>query len=224
MVGLRVLFSGFLLAVLLMVVSSLSRTPVVSACTFSLRDSVREAELIAVGTIDDFRVLPTESVTQGEELGDRIPVEIDFSVSDYIKGSGPEVLLLYQPAVEIGHEGERISRILDGRTDCGSAMVLDDQCVLLLARSDSARYQKTTPFGCSADQSDVARRADLIRQLVDEQSTSEATEPAIVSLGDVGTGPTRSGSGFLWLLAALAGSGAAMVLTGAALVARRRPS
>ena len=193
----------------------------VSACTFSLRDSVRAADLIAVGTIDDFRVLPTESVTQGEELGDRIPVEIDFSVSDYIKGSGPEVLLLYQPAVEIGHEGERISRILDGRTDCGSAMVLYDQCVLLLARSDSARYQKTTPFGCSADQSDVASRADLIRQLVDEQSTSEATEPAIVSLGDVGTGPTRSGSGFLWLLAALAGTGAAMVLTGAALIARR---
>ena len=206
MATLRAFFAALLLATSLW---TLTVTPA-EACTFSLRDNVRAADLIAVGRIDDFRVLPAESVTHPEELGDRTPVEIHFSVSDYIKGSGPEVLLVYQPAVEIGHEGERISRILDSRANCGSGMVLDDQCVLLLARHDSARYEITTPFGCTAE----AEYTALIGQLVDEQSTSEATEPTIVSLGDVGTGPTRSGSEFPWLLAALAGTGAAMLLAG----------
>ncbi|MCH8161045.1 MAG: hypothetical protein IIB88_04015 [Chloroflexi bacterium] len=209
-------FRVFLIAVALTAPVWALHATTVSACTFSLRDNVRAADLIAVGRIDDIRVLPAESDPLLEEF-DLTPVEIQLAVSDYLKGVGSEDLLVYRTAVDLTYEGDRLSGIFTSRTDCGRAVGLGEHCVWLLAHRDSTHYETITPAGCTADQSAAAINADGIRQLLEEQAT---TAPTVVSLGDVGTGPTGSGSEFQWLLAATAGSGAAMLLAGAAL--RRR--
>ena len=216
--GVMAAFRVFLIALALAAPVWALNATTVSACSYSLRDSVRTADLIAVGTIEEFRVLPAESVTHPEEFGDWTPVEIHFSVSDYTKGSGPEVLLVFQPAEEIGREGEHISRIsMSNGTSCARGLGLGEHCVWLLAHRDSTHYETITPAGCTADQSAAAINADGIRQLLEEQAT---TDPTIVSLGDAGAGPTRSGSEFQWLVAAAAGSGVTMLLAGVAI--RRR--
>ena len=184
MAALRVLSGGLLLAMLVMFASSLSRTLLVSACTYSLRDSVRAADLIAVGTIDEFHVLGASSVAEPGEPGERMPVEIQVSVSNYLKGSGPEKLRVYTPAAEISPDGEVLG--LSSGTSCARAISLNSHCVLVLVRSVSGLYEENAPMRCSEGRPGVADFVVSMRQLIEEQAT---TDPTIVSLGDVGTGP-----------------------------------
>ncbi len=187
----------------------------VSACSYSLRDSVRTAELIAVGTIDEFHVLGASSVAEPGEPGALMSVEIQVSVSNYLKGSGPEKLRVSKPAAEISPDGEVLG--LASGTSCARAISLNSHCVLVLIRGASGLYEENAPMQCSEGRPGVADLVDSMRQLIDEIAT---TEPTIVSLGDAGNGPTGSGSEFPWLVAATAGSGAAMLLAGVAI--RRR--
>src|SRR3972149_6738427 len=100
MTGLRILLAACAIALPLW----LAQLTPAHACTYSLRDSIRAADVIATGTIGEMVVLPPESVEHPQDLGDRTPVEIKFSVEEYLKGSGSAELLIYQPAVEISYD------------------------------------------------------------------------------------------------------------------------
>ncbi len=210
-------FRVYLIAVALTApVWALNATPA-HACSYSLRDSVRTADLIAVGTIDEFHVLGASSVAEPGEPGELMSVEIQVSVSSYLKGSGPEKLRVSQTAAEISPDGEVLG--LASGTSCARGISLNSHCVLVLVRGASGLYEENAPMRCSEGRAGVADLAGSMSQLIDEIANAE---PTIVSLGDAGTGPTGSGNEYQWLLAASAGIGAAMLLAGAAL--RRRPS
>jgi hypothetical protein len=73
--------------------------------------------------VGEMAALPPESVEHPETLvGGRIPTEIKFNVSEYIKGSGPPTVLVYQATNP------------SAPTSCDMFFRPDDQYVLVLRR------------------------------------------------------------------------------------------
>ena len=135
--ALRLLFAAALVALPVW----LARADTSHACTYSLRDNIRSADLIAIGTVGEMLILRPESVGNPGELGDRTPVEVKFNVGEYIKGSGPATLLVYRPAVAISTDDTgRIVSIRDSNTDCGSIISTGDNYLALFFKSDPYRY------------------------------------------------------------------------------------
>lgn len=187
----------------------LAATTPAHACTFSLRDSILTAEIIATGTIGEMLVLPPESVEHPEVLGGRTPTEIKFAVEEYLKGAGPETLLIFQPAVDITNEGGRITAIVDSRV-CGSLISLGDPYVVLGNRSDPLRYEMIAGSGALSD-----------RQFVLDTIHEVLSEPAI--LPPLGTGPPPRDESSMTPLIAAAIAGFAFA-SGVLLLGRRHDS
>ena len=103
-----------------------------------LADRAAQADLIVVGEIGEMLVLPPESVAHLESRGSATPVEIKFLVSDSLKGSAPNPVLVYNPAYTITQEDGRITRIAG--TSCDIIASVGDTYVMFLRKIDTLRY------------------------------------------------------------------------------------
>lgn len=174
------------------------------------------ADAIVVGLVSNLRTVepPTK-----QEFGDlAAPVAWTISVEEYLKGEGPKGLTAGSTAdVVVDENGE--FRILTGLSaTCRYAPVPDTRYLFFLFRAEDGAYTTGGCIGNAADLPDFEGRVD---QAIEAVRAVLATQPTIVSLGDTGSGPQASSDAFPWLLAAAGAVGAAMLLAGAALFARR---
>lgn len=209
MATLRLLLVAALLALPLWV----AQTAPAHACSFSLRDQIRDTELIAVGTMGEMLVLPPESVAHPDSLFGKTPVEIKFSSVEYLKGSGPSDLLVFQPAAQIAYNDGQIVSILDNEL-CGQTFTRGDDYILLLTKVDTLRYSMDTAGNRPADPDTMAFFVSLIAEVDAEQ---------VGGLPPAGSGPTHHSAPVLPLIAASALAGIGLAAN-AAFALRRRSS
>jgi hypothetical protein len=148
-------------------------------------------------------VLPVERVRHPETLGERTPVEITFSVEEYIRGSGPKPLGVYQPAAQITYKDERITAILTSGTSCGRQVAVGERFIVMLQDIDGEMLLSSGKLGGENESSYL----ESIRNMV--------SEPVVFP--DTGTGPDDADSSHLPLAAA---TGLAFA-SGALLLGRR---
>lgn len=176
----------------------------------SLDQIIASVDVIVVGTVGEILVLPPDSVPDSQDLFGYTPVEYKVAVDEYLKGSGPMTVLVFQLAQNIAQDSERISSVDSPHTDCGyTTITLGDHEVFLLRRADELRYRaQVRKF---ADEREVESYIADIRAAVARQT----------GLPPTGSGPSHSGPPIVPLAAASALAGVAL-LANAAFAVRRR--
>ncbi len=193
-------FRVFLIAVALAAPVWALNATTVSACTCGiqlLEDSVAQAEFIVLGTVASVRSTDPPQEFEGSPW-----LVSTVSVEEYLKGSGP-------PTLQHTFPGNIAS--------CQSGNREGNRYLLAYVRQSDGTFG--TSF-CSGSLDLTDARGEAAAQHV--QDVRDLLESPVVGFPDTGTGLAQPDSSLSWLLAATAGSGAALLLAGAAL--RRRPS
>ena len=238
MAALRAFLAALLLAASLW---TLTVTPA-EACTCVSgisNDRIDRAERIVIGTTTDQRdvepppplrltLAPPATLEPLVLHGRRI--ETQLNVEEYVKGDGPtELTLVSAGTVSYGQDGE--AQITPGSADCGFAPEIDARYLFMLRADDTDKNLIDTcrPLRIRAGDEVALARVDLIRYLA-QSPEPKPTVDALPDTGSVGNGSDGdvflsliavAGAGAV-LLAALAGTGAAMLLAGVALRRRSR--
>jgi hypothetical protein len=175
---------------------------------------VARTDLIVVGKIGEMLVLPPESIEHPETLYSRTPVEVKFGVSEYLKGSAPNPVLVYYPAYNVAQEDGRVTRI--SGTDCDIFASVGDDYVMFLSKVDSLRYSTGV---CSGTQ--AIRPGEDAASYLAEIRAAVAANPA--GLPPTGSGPPRHSSSTIVPLIAASALAAVGLAANAAFALRRRP-
>jgi hypothetical protein len=212
----------FLVAALVALPLWVTSTAPAHACSggpdITFAGQVGFADVIAVGTITEMLILPQESVAHPESLdGGGVPVEMKFAVSEYLKGSASNPVLLYSPAFNISDDSGSVAAFLSHPSSCGSYYARGSAYVMFMTRNDSLRFAPTGIFGGTRQYSDHQEVTDYI----DEIRAAVAAEQ--YGLPDTGSGPPSHNDSHVPLIAASALAAVALAAN-AAFVLRRRDS
>ena len=221
----RVILAALLLVLPIWVVAA---TPAYacSCLPTTLEERVSRADLIVVGTAGEIQLLgplPTPeplSPPSKIQFGSGGPGEVTIAVEEYVKGIGPDTLLVfeYNTSVQFGPDGQ-IHVLPVGGTTCGAFDQLGGRHLLFLGQREDGRYDTSVCSGStditSANEASVLARIELIRQIL------QGPTPTVSNLPVAGVGAGDAGDASLWPAVAAGGAGA--LLASAALFALRRP-
>ncbi len=158
----------------------------------------------------DMAVLSADAVEHPEALGDRTPVQITFSVDQYLKGSGPNPLQLYQPAAQISYDGGQITGILTSGTSCGALISTGDRYVVLLQQSGYEMLAGSSKLGSDDENNFIL--GEIAKVL---------SEPGALPVVGTGPGLQHSDSPAAQLPLVLLAVGGVTLASGALLLGRR---
>ena len=178
---------------------------------------MRASELIAIGSVSSIRLINPE---QTPDEGSSGPVEITFSVDEYLSGSGPQELPIIQTSAVVFqvNEAGHIQSIYG--TSCDIFGAVGDRYVLVPGRDEQGRYTVgacgiSTKILTNSDEAAIVQR---YRAALQEPTATSLPPTAPFVLPPSGTGSDES-SGIFWPLVGAAAAGALLAST--ALVSSR---
>lgn len=217
----RVFLAAFLAVVPVLVVST---TPAHACVCIArpLEEMVAEADLIVVGTVEEFRAIdPLPSSPQSGPSLEFSRVDVVIAVDEYVKGSGSGTEVATQRATGGGYGPDGELEAIIG-TSCDTFSRLGDRYVLLLRRGQDGLQRAGACGGTATIRSgDEARAVDYVERirLILEEPPPTEQPPPTVDFPDTGTAGVSANAQPSAMVAA--GGFGALLAAGALLFARR---